>query len=87
MLRSVPLAMNLEIGANRQHSHYEPRVWCSSTEKRPELAQRMRAGNGARGSSENGITIGVHIIAILLLSASPPKFLTRESSLFFSMGI
>jgi hypothetical protein len=30
---------------------------------------------------------GVHIIAILLLFASPPKFLTRDSSLFFSMDI
>jgi hypothetical protein len=30
---------------------------------------------------------GVHIIAILLLFASPPRFLTSDSYLFFSMGI
>jgi hypothetical protein len=35
----------------------------------------------------NEFSPDVHIIAILLLFASPPKFLTRGSSLFFSMGI
>jgi hypothetical protein len=38
------------------------------------------------GNFLNAVNKGVHVIAILLLFASPPKFLTRDSSLFFSMG-
>jgi hypothetical protein len=53
----------------------------------PSTSSQLRIGANFWGFLANAIVkyTDVHIIALLLLFAPPPKFLTRDRFLFFSM--